>query len=73
MEARPSFVNAKLLVDVFPFKNKHWRITAGLYFGGRTVAKAVNTLADTQTLIGVRMYAIFVNIQSNEFKSEGLR
>ena len=33
--------NAKLLVDIYPLKyNKHWHITAGVYYGPEQIAKA---------------------------------
>ena len=41
MIGEPTFNNAKLLVDVFPFKNnKHWHFTAGVYWGPSKIAEA---------------------------------
>ena len=56
MRGEPTFNNAKLLIDVFPFRNKHWHITAGIYVGGRTIAKAKNRQEEISTLMGVNMY-----------------
>ncbi len=56
MQGEPTFSNAKLLIDVFPLSNKHWHLTAGVYIGGRTVAKAKNKQEEISTLMGVNMY-----------------
>ena len=32
MIGKPTFWNYKLLVDVFPFRNKHWHLTAGFRY-----------------------------------------
>lgn len=56
MTATPSFNNFKLLVDVFPFKNKHWHVTAGFYLGGSTLGTACNAIEDASTLLGVQVF-----------------
>jgi hypothetical protein len=57
MIGEPTWWNAHLLVDVFPFKrNKHWHFTAGLFLGGSQVAKAYNTTEDMPSLMAVSMY-----------------
>lgn len=56
MIGEPTWSNAHLLVDVFPFKNKHWHISAGVYLGSSKVAKAYNTTEDMTSLLGVCMY-----------------
>ncbi len=56
MKGMPTFYNFNLLVDVFPFKNKHWHFTAGFYLGPSKVAKAINTTADMPTLLAVCIY-----------------
>ena len=57
----PSFNNFKLLVDVFPFRNKHWHITAGFYLGGSTLGNAYNATEEMQTLLGVNIYNYIYN------------
>lgn len=56
MIGEPSFCNFKLLVDVFPFKNKHWYFTCGFYAGPSTIGRASNTTEDMTTLLSVAMY-----------------
>ena len=56
MIGEPTWSNAHLLVDVFPFKNKHWHFTAGVYVGPSKVAKAYNTTEDMASLLGVSSY-----------------
>lgn len=56
MIGEPTFNNAKLLVDVFPFKNKHWHFTAGVYLGPSKVAEAVNRTEDMPSLLAVGTY-----------------
>lgn len=56
MKGEPNFHNFKLLVDVFPFHNKHWHFTTGFYWGASTVAKAYNTTEDMPSLLAVGIY-----------------
>lgn len=56
MIGQPTMQNFKFLVDVFPFRNKHWHITGGFYWGPSRVAKAVNSLEDATSLVSVAMY-----------------
>ena len=51
-----SFNNFKLLVDYYPLKNKHWHVTAGFYWGNRTIQKFYNTTTDMTELMVVTMY-----------------
>lgn len=53
----PTMNNAKLLVDVFPFKNnRHWHFTAGAYWGPTQIAKAYNRTEDMPSLMAVSTY-----------------
>lgn len=52
----PTFYNFNLLVDVFPFHNKHWHFSGGFYLGPAKIAKAYNTTADMPTLLAVSIY-----------------
>lgn len=48
--------NAKLLVDFYPLRNKHWHITGGFYWGPSTIGTAVNAVEDATSLVSVAMY-----------------
>lgn len=56
MKGHPTLSNFKLLVDVLPFKNKNWHITAGFYVGSAVVGRAINTMEDMTTLMAVNLY-----------------
>jgi hypothetical protein len=57
MVGTPSFYNAKLLLDVYPFRNnKHWYATVGFYYGKSTIAKAINSMSDMSSLLAVCIY-----------------
>lgn len=56
MIGRPVYNNVKLLVDVFPFRNKKWFFTGGFYFGSSNIARAYNRQEDMATLYSVDMY-----------------
>ena len=56
MIGKPTFWNYKLLVDVFPFRNKHWHLTAGFHWGPSKIGEAVNALSDAPSLVAVNIY-----------------
>lgn len=56
MKGKPTMKNFKLLVDVFPFRNKYWHVTGGFYWGPSTVAKAENAAYDGTSLVSVSIY-----------------
>lgn len=56
MIGQPTFWNFKLLADFFPFRNKHWHVTAGFYLGSSKIAKAFNTTEDMPSLMAVGIY-----------------
>ena len=56
MKGKPTMKNFKLLVDVFPFQNKHWHVTGGFYWGPSTVAKAENAAYDGTSVVSVSIY-----------------
>ena len=56
MLGKPTYWNWKLLVDVRPFRNKHWHLTAGIYGGNRQVAEAINSIEDMPSLMAVSIY-----------------
>lgn len=56
MIGRPSYSNFKLLLDVFPFRDKRWHVTAGFYWGKSEIADAYNTTEDMASLMAVNIY-----------------
>lgn len=56
MIAKPTFWNFKFLVDVYPFRNKHWRVTGGFYLGPSKIGEAYNTTEDMTSLVSLSMY-----------------
>lgn len=56
MVGEPTYWNWNLMVDVKPFRNKHWHFSAGIYYGNSQVAKAVNSMADMPSLMAVGIY-----------------
>ena len=57
MIGKPTINNAKLLVDVFPFKNnKRWHFTAGFYWGPSKFAEAVNSTEAMVSLVSAGIY-----------------
>jgi len=50
------FNNFKLLVDYYPWNNKHWYVTAGFYLGNKTIYKYYNTTTNMTELMMVSMY-----------------
>jgi hypothetical protein len=56
MIGEPTFHNFKFLVDVFPFHNKRWHLTAGFYWGPSKIGEAVNTTEDMPSLVAVGIY-----------------
>ena len=56
MNLQPSLHQFKFLVDVMPFKNKHWSFTAGFFAGPSNVGSAINASEETQLLEAVTTY-----------------
>lgn len=59
MDGIPTLTNFKLLFDVYPWKEKGWRFTAGFYLGSKRAAKAVNTIQEMPSLLAVNIYNNF--------------
>ena len=66
MDGMPTYWNWKLLVDVKPFRDKHWHVTAGFYAGNHQIGKAVNTIEDMPSLMAVTMYNNVYNKAAND-------
>lgn len=56
MVGNPTVNNFKFLVDVFPFRNKHWHVSAGFYWGPSQFAYAENSTRAMTSLLAVSMY-----------------
>ncbi len=59
LDGVPTMTNFKLLFDVYPWVDKGWRFTAGLYIGGKRMAKAINTMSEMPSLLAVNIYNNF--------------
>lgn len=59
IDGKPHICNFKFLVDVYPFKGKGWRVTAGFYWGSRKIATARNTIEEMPSLMAVNIYNNF--------------
>lgn len=71
MIGEPHFYNFKLLLDVFPFSNKHWSFTAGFYAGPSAIGRAYNRTEDMTTLMSVAMYNnIYDKVYDIEYNEE---
>ena len=56
MIGRPTYSNFKLLLDVYPLRNKHWHFTGGFYWGKSEIGDAYNTTEDMSSLMAVCIY-----------------
>ena len=56
MIGKPTLNNFKFMVDVFPFRNKHWHVTAGFYWGKSQFAYAENSTSAMTSLLAVGMF-----------------
>lgn len=65
MDGHPSFWNLKLMLDFAPWQNKHWHVTAGVYYGGSRIGKAVNSIEEMPSLLAVNMYNHFYDFAAS--------
>lgn len=56
MVASPRLNQAKLLIDVMPFRNKGWHFTTGVYCGPKKVAVCQNVPKETVSLFAINLY-----------------
>lgn len=56
MERYPTYYNGRLVFDVFPFRNKNWYLSAGIYYGNEDIARAYNGTEEMSTLVAVGIY-----------------
>ena len=67
LKGKPTMWNFKLLVDVYPFRNKHWHITAGFHWGPSKIAEAYNITEDSPSLFAVGMYNHIYDVAYKDF------
>ena len=73
MVGKPTFWNYKLMVDVFPFRNKHWHLTAGFHWGPSQIGEAINALGDAPSLVAVNIYnKLYEKAESGESIYNGM-
>lgn len=56
MDRYPTYYNGKLVLDVYPFRNKNWYLSAGIFYGNEDIAKAYNRTDEMATLVAVGIY-----------------
>ncbi len=56
LSMKPTLHQFKFMVDVLPFKNKHWSFTAGFYAGPAAVADAVSLDKESLLLEAINTY-----------------
>lgn len=56
MVGSPCMNQAKVLLDVQPFRNKHWHFTAGFYAGKSKVANCINKTHEITSLFAINLY-----------------
>jgi len=56
MHGQPTYWNVKLLADIYPLRNKHWRLTCGLFIGNNKIARAFNATEEMPALLAVDIY-----------------
>lgn len=66
MIAKPTLNNYKFLIDVFPFRNKHWHVTAGFYWGKSQFGYAENSTSAMTSLLAVGMFNQIYDRAANE-------
>ena len=63
---RQTLNNFKFLIDVFPFRNKHWHVTAGFYWGKSQFGYAENSTSAMTSLLAVGMFNQIYDRAANE-------
>lgn len=70
MEAKPTYYNFHLLADFYPLpRNKHWRITAGVFIGNKQIGRSINSAYDMPSLLAVGIYN---NLYRHVMADEGI-
>lgn len=56
MNAKATMVNASVIVDFYPLRNKHFYVSAGFYWGTRKIGHIENDIREMPTLMGLLVY-----------------
>lgn len=56
MKRQIGFINAKAILDWYPFHKKNWHFSAGFYVGSRKVGEVCNTPDEAPTMLAMLMY-----------------
>lgn len=72
MIAKPTMWNFKLLVDIYPFRNKHWHLTAGFHWGPSKIGEALNAQYHTPSLFAVNMYNHLYYIADQDYNHDNM-
>lgn len=70
MNMQPNMHQFKLMVDVMPFRNKHWSFTAGIFAGASMIGKAYNQKREEALLRCVNLYnELYIDHCQNGFQT----
>ena len=64
---QPTMLNFKFLVDIYPWADKPWHVTAGFYCGSAKIATAVNSIVEMPTLLAVGIYNQFYDKSMSDY------
>ncbi|MDE6192403.1 MAG: hypothetical protein K2M83_00240 [Muribaculaceae bacterium] len=56
MKSTPTMTTFRLMLDIYPFRNRHWHVTAGFFVGGNSIGKSKNIMEEMPSLLAVNMY-----------------
>lgn len=56
MDSKLNMTTLRVLLDVYPFRNKHWHITAGFFYGGHSIGTSMNTIQEMPSLLALQIY-----------------
>lgn len=56
MDSKFTLATFRFLVDVYPFRNRHWHVTAGFFAGGNSMGKSINIMTEMPSLLALNMY-----------------
>ncbi|MDE6291719.1 MAG: hypothetical protein K2M16_09310 [Muribaculaceae bacterium] len=66
MESKPHMATFRLLVDVYPFKDRHWHLTAGFFVGSDYIGKSINKMTEMPSLLALNMYDRLYQIYASD-------
>lgn len=68
VQSKPTMNNLRVIVDVYPFRNRHWHVSAGFFVGAASVGTAVNKMEEMPSLLAMNMYdRLYDGITSPDF------